>query len=608
MALLKFLKGNYANLGAKAISEGQVLVCGDTGELFVDVSANKRVKIGDFNVIENLVALEALDATSVPTSRLYYVEEGNILVRSNGQSWTQINKQKTLAELGGVAKSVYEAKVAALEKADTDNAAAISKAQGDINTLTSKIGTVEDNKTVVELISAAQTQADKGVADAAAVAADLAEHITEADSKYETKTNVTNKVNAVQADVGALETYVGTIPEGYSETNVISYINKKAQETLDAASGGSSESAASVLAALNTYKTENDSKVTANTKAIDAIEADYLKAADKTELSNAIAAEQTRATDIEGGLRTDVDAIKKDYLKTSDKTELQDNIDAVDALVDTLIGTDTGKSARTIANEELAKQLIPENAAESLNTLTEIAAWIQAHPDDASAMNEAISALQTKVGDIPNEATASTIVAYIQEAVAAEKSRAEGAESGLDARLDTIEAKFGEGEGSVASQIAKAKSEAISTAADDATTKANAAKTDAIAAAKTYTDTEVGKDRARLATLEADTHTHANKTELDKIAAGDKAKWDAMEQNAKTYADSLADNYDAAGSAANAETKAKAYADGLASNYDAVGSAAQALTDAKAYADTAESDAVATSKAYTESMLQWSEF
>ena len=32
-------------------------------------------------------------------------------------------------------------------------------------------------------------------------------------------------------------------------------------------------------------------------------------------------------------------------------------------------------------------------------------------------------------------------------------------------------------------------------------------------------------------------HTHGNKAELDKIATGDKAKWDAMQGNAKTYTD-----------------------------------------------------------------------
>ena len=69
----------------------------------------------------------------------------------------------------------------------------------------------------------------------------------------------------------AVRDYVGEIPEGYTEETIVAYVNKKAEETLNAASGGSSESAASVLAALNTYKAENDPKVTANTDAIAAI-------------------------------------------------------------------------------------------------------------------------------------------------------------------------------------------------------------------------------------------------------------------------------------------------------------------------------------------------
>ena len=141
---------------------------------------------------------------------------------------------------------------------------------------------------------------------------------------------------------------------------------------------------------------------------------------------------------------------------TYDDTEIrgliQDNADAIeahktaiDSKVTTLVGTDTDKSVRTIANEELAAQLIPENAKESLNTLTEIAAWIQSHPDDASAMNAAITALQTLVGTIPEGATATDIVNYIKELVEAEKTRATGIESGLDTRLSSVETKVGEG-------------------------------------------------------------------------------------------------------------------------------------------------------------------
>lgn len=148
-------------------------------------------------------------------------------------------------------------------------------------------------------------------------------------------------------------------------------------------------------------------------------------------------------TEVRGLIKTNADNI----------TNLTGRADAVDGKVTTLVGEDAGKSARTIANEELAKQLIPEGAKESLDTLQEIAAWIQNHPDDASAMNAAIDALKTKVGDIPEGATATTVVAYIKELVDAEKVRATGAESGLDTRVNAVEAKLGDGEGSVSKQI-----------------------------------------------------------------------------------------------------------------------------------------------------------
>lgn len=192
------------------------------------------------------------------------------------------------------------------------------------------------------------------------------------------------------------------------------------------------------------------------------------------------------------------------------------------AAVDALVGADTGKSVRTIANEELAAQLIPAEAQDSLDTLAEIAAWIQAHPDDASAMNAAIEALETKV-----DTGEQTVSAYVAAAIAALNIGDYATAANLTALAD------------------------------------------------------------RVTTLEGASHTHANKAELDKIADGDKAKWDAAEQNAKDYADGLAGNYDAAGSATAAETSAKQYADSLASNYDPAGSATAAETNAKAYTDTA---------------------
>lgn len=87
------------------------------------------------------------------------------------------------------------------------------------------------------------------------------------------------------------------------------------------------------------------------------------------------------------------------------------NAATVGAKVDTLIGDDADKSVRAIANEELVKQLIPENADASLDTLQEIAAWIQEHPSDASEMNSKIAALEGKAHEHTNKTVLDDITA-----------------------------------------------------------------------------------------------------------------------------------------------------------------------------------------------------
>lgn len=266
------------------------------------------------------------------------------------------------------------------------------------------------------------------------------------------KADAKEKADAVDAKVTALDKKVGVLPTGVDvkAKTVIEYVDEK-------------------VAKVNTDASALTERVTQAEKDIDAIEADYLKAADKTELKGEIA-------------------------------NVDSKVDAVSDKVTTLIGDDANKSARAIANEELTKQLIPENAKESLDTLQEIAAWIQQHPDDASAMNTAIKNLQDLIGTIPADVTdAKTIVTYIQKLVSAEEARAKGVENGLDTRLQAVETQLGDGADSVADKIANAKQEAIDAAATDATTKSNKALEDA----KAYTDAEVAKDRTRLDAVEA---------------------------------------------------------------------------------------------------------
>lgn len=103
--------------------------------------------------------------------------------------------------------------------------------------------------------------------------------------------------------------------------------------------------------------------------------------------------------------------------------------------VSTLIGSDTGKSARTIANEELAAQLIPASADEALDTLQEIAAWIQDHPDDAASMAADITALETLTGGF---AEGTTIKNYIDTQV-----------GGVSSNLNTLAGRVTTAEGNI---------------------------------------------------------------------------------------------------------------------------------------------------------------
>ena len=202
----------------------------------------------------------------------------------------------------------------------------VETAEGEIDTLQSEMDAVEkkadDNAAAIETLNGlvgdeeVATQISNAIADLnlaetyevkGAAADALAEAKSYADGKDEAIAAAKKAGDDAQAaadkaqeEVDALETYVGTIPTGYSETNVIAYINKKAEETLTAANGGSSESAASVAAALEAYKAENDPKVQANTDAIAAIEADYLKAADKTALQEQITANDGEIAALQG--------------------------------------------------------------------------------------------------------------------------------------------------------------------------------------------------------------------------------------------------------------------------------------------------------------------
>jgi len=218
--------------------------------------------------------------------------------------------------------------------------------------------------------------------------------------------------------------------------------------------------------------------------------------------------------------------------------------------VATLEGDDAGKSVRAIANEELAKQLITEDAKESLDTLAEIAAWIQDHPDDASAMNEAIAALQSKVdtGD-------KTVSAYVADAITA-------LSIGDYAKAADLTA--------LASRV-KAVEDDYLKAAD-----------------KTELSDAINGVDSRLAVVEGDYLKTADKTELSNAIAS-KASQADLEAEVTARQNAVSANATEIAKKADKtyvdEELAKKQDTIPANTYDAYGAAAQALIDAKAYTD-----------------------
>ena len=77
-------------------------------------------------------------------------------------------------------------------------------------------------------------------------------------------------------------------------------------------------------------------------------------------------------------------------------TDIRLDITTIRTMLNTVIGTDTGKSMRAVAALVVAE--IVGDASDSFDTLEEIAAWIEAHPNDVAAMVKRITDLETAMG------------------------------------------------------------------------------------------------------------------------------------------------------------------------------------------------------------------
>ena len=327
---------------------------------------------------------------------------------------------------------------AAYEKADADLEAAFTDADGKLNAaisgLDTRVETLEG--TVVTNLEAAKKYTDEKVK---ALADGAVKTNTEAIAQ-----EVTDRENAVAGEktareraISALTAVVDTKVAQTDYNNKVAEIEGDIDDLESILEGYSGQGSVKAAVDSKVAQADYNTKVGEIEDKFDAIEAeigalndtfatDDELATAKSELTAAIAKAKTtltEASNVTEGVKVVKDATDpNNYTVTAVGLATAANLKSATDRLDVIEGNDAGKSIRTIANEELAAQLLSGEADADFKTLQELAAWLEEHPEDAAAMNASI---EQNAKDI-----------------AANKTAAEGAISALDTRVDTAESEI----------------------------------------------------------------------------------------------------------------------------------------------------------------------
>lgn len=459
-----------------------------------------------------------------------------------------------------------DAAIQAAQKAGDDAAAAAGvaqaaadKAQGDVDTLKGYVGTFTHDtaKSVVEYINAKTD----GIATSGNLEA------------------LAGRVTAVEGDVSTIK---GDYLKAADKTALEGQIS-------------------AVSTAVDTEKARAEGIESGLRTDVDAIKGDYLKAADKTTLQNNIDA-----------VAEDVADIAEDYLKGADKTELQNAINAKVAQTD--YDTKMGQIDETTESLQTQINTIMNNpdAEGAINSINEFTAYVTEHgaiadgfrtdinknKDDIAAevkrAGEAEAALAGRLdvleaidhdayvaadevlagriktleeidhdayvaadtalkneleGKINAKADASALTSAV-EGLEGDIADLQEADAGIIERVAAVEALMGDGDGSVADQIADVKAELqgeIATALSDAKTDASnkdavvlAEAQKAATAVQTALDTHTGnadihvtaEQKTAWTTAANKAHEHGNKAVLDGITAQNITTWNTVTSKA----------------------------------------------------------------------------
>lgn len=347
---------------------------------------------GKLNTLTGADTVEGSVAKALKDAKAYTDEKDTAMDARmdvvEGSITTLNGEESVTGSVKAIAKSYADGKDAAIQAAQDDADAA----QADVDALEGKVGAVADGKTVVGLISEAQTQADKGVADAAAAK---------------------SAADAAQADVDALEGKVGTVPADKTVVQMIS--DAQAAATYDdTALVGRVSANETAIATLNGTGEGSVSKQVAD--AVAQIVADAPEAYDTLkEISDWISSHASDASAMNSQINTN-------------KTDIAN----LTALVGTLPETATSDTVVGYIGEAIAALKIGDYA--KATDLTAAVARI-------GTAEGKITTLEGQVATINGDAsTDGSIAKAAADTLASAKTYADEKDTAMDTRVDDLEA------------------------------------------------------------------------------------------------------------------------------------------------------------------------
>ena len=440
--MIKFYRGQLANL-PEVGALGAMYITTDEGGIYYGTGEGMK-RLGDFVQVANVASLPESGANQ---SALYYCAAENILAKWNGSSWSQINKDTgmTAVEVVGDGNAVtaaeYNAETRKLTMTKGATYATPAVVDSKISTAVGTLGTDAEGNAYAN-VKAYVDAKTSGIATDAALG-ELQQRVTTAEGEIDVLQEavaeggfVANAIaeakqagvdakgaaDAAQADVDELSEAF----EGYKATNDAAVAAAQGQADKGVADAAAAHGRADEAYALA------DSKATM-TQVNEAIAG--AGHAVKSEVDQTIAdmdaaykkADSDLETKLQGNIdkkadQTAVDAIVADYLKAADKTELEGKITAEE-------------NARKAADEALDERLVDVEAffklaeGEKLDTALDTLVEIQTYLGSEGAVADQML-LDIAANKAAHEKNAADIAQEIKDREAGDKA--------LSDRIDAI--------------------------------------------------------------------------------------------------------------------------------------------------------------------------